>query len=174
MESLLANINDSPIVGSELMTVSEEFLHRNPTKAHVIKASTDVYQYLHLYKDKGIIGTYYVMTPGLPYKMDYFIKDRTFIHMINYEKTSTKLFFVMNNRCVFVDNKYNLSFFELLTNNAFFEIIDELMVRPDTDTDFMRDNSSFKEIENVDIHWVTKRHNTKSARGYAVYEPACS
>lgn len=170
MESLFRHINESPISANRLMTILSGFIFMNPIKAQIIMRSDNIYQCMDLYKDKGIICPSY----SLQYRISYFIKDRIFIHSVYGDLVLNKMLFVVNNRCVFVDNNYKLSFFELLTDMAFFEIIDELMIRPNTGADFMRNNSLFEEIKNVDIHWVTKRHNTKSARGYAEPLTACS
>jgi len=143
MENLLREINsEAPISGLELANKLDEFLADN----------NDVYKL-----DLDNFRNY-------PWRFSYLFTDDLIIHMLYCGNVIYELLFALKDKLVYIGLFSNIqAFYRLVSEESFTDIICILETTPHTHGRFLNYNDLYEFVDNVDIHWITKRASIKSS-----------
>lgn len=148
MENLLHNINKGSICFGDLAVSLDVFLMDNSTQDGVV--------YKHEIFD---------VCPEL--KMGRMYTDDFVIYITYFNDEIIDTLFAIKDRLLHINFENMESTFYQLTNKEAFSNLIENLEKNHFCCSFLCEPDLYEEINDVDIHWVTKRYNAKSARGYA-------
>jgi len=142
MENILHEINKVPISHLELANRLDEFLVDNH----------DVYRQSLTNRQNETI------------KFSYLFTDDLIIHILYYDDRITNLFFALKDRVMYTELPVdNPIFYSMINKESFSSIKNTLKNHSTASGYFMHNNDLYEFVENVDIHWITKRASVKSS-----------
>lgn len=139
MNEFLNEINNRQISYDELIELSDKFLRTNSQISPIS------------------------CTPETRYTKGCFIEGDFMVRILYFDDKPCNIFLILMNRCLYTDIPYYYDVFYSLNGDAFDIIKTTLSIIPKSKYNFISTLDA-EQVTGVNIHWVTKRINTKSAK----------